>query len=112
MSLQNKLSACKPTMSSCNTPDAVFDKLNDELHLLAAEQRIERAIVALKLAAERGAKYSINQAAKDYKVPRSTLQGRYHGVPTRSEAHAHQQKLTPAQEVVLVEWIKVQVSSN
>jgi hypothetical protein len=50
---------------------------------------------------------SLRQAAKDYDVPRSTLTSRFNGMPTRKEAHEREQKLQPAQEKVLVEWIKV-----
>ena len=50
---------------------------------------------------------SLRQAAKDYDVPRSTLTGRFNSMATRKEAHEREQKLQPAQEEVLVEWIKV-----
>src|SRR5271156_4109132 len=48
---------------------------------------------------------SIRQAAKAYNVPRSTLADRQHGKPLRSAAHEQQQRLTPAQEEFLTEWI-------
>ena len=48
---------------------------------------------------------SIRQAAKAYNVPRSTLADRQHGKPPRSAAHEQQQRLTPAQEEFLTEWI-------
>lgn len=51
--------------------------------------------------------YSINKAAEVYCVPRSTLQTRLRGVRTRREAHEHQQLLSPAQENILVEWVKI-----
>jgi hypothetical protein len=50
---------------------------------------------------------SLRSLAVTYKIPRSTLTDRFNGVPTRREGHAQQLKLTPAQETVLAEWIKV-----
>lgn len=50
---------------------------------------------------------SIRNTARLYEVPPSTLTDRWNGTPTRKEGHAHEQLLTPAQEEVLVEWIKV-----
>ncbi|TFK66354.1 hypothetical protein BDN72DRAFT_743930, partial [Pluteus cervinus] len=40
-------------------------------------------------------------------VPRTTLTARYNGVPTRRDGHAHELNLAPAEELVLVDWIKV-----
>jgi hypothetical protein len=54
---------------------------------------------------ESGKYTSIRQAAKAYNVPRSTLADRQHGKPLRSAAHEQQQRLTPAQEEFLTEWI-------
>ncbi|KAF8220484.1 hypothetical protein L208DRAFT_1062861, partial [Tricholoma matsutake] len=42
-----------------------------------------------------------------YDVQKMTLTARFNGHHTRSEAHAAQQKLTPPQEEILKEWIKV-----
>ncbi|KAJ7745125.1 hypothetical protein B0H16DRAFT_1208277, partial [Mycena metata] len=50
---------------------------------------------------------SLRAAAKHHDVPPTTLTGRYQGKTTRKESHEDQQKLTPAQELILVEWIKV-----
>jgi DDE superfamily endonuclease/Tc5 transposase DNA-binding domain/helix-turn-helix, Psq domain len=49
--------------------------------------------------------YSINGASKAYRVPRATLQTRLKGVSNRRISHEHRQRLTPPQEVFLVEWI-------
>jgi helix-turn-helix, Psq domain/Tc5 transposase DNA-binding domain len=54
---------------------------------------------------ESGKYTSIRQAAKAYNIPRSTLADRQHGKPPRSVAHEQQQRLTPAQEEFLTEWI-------
>jgi hypothetical protein len=54
---------------------------------------------------ESGKYTSIRQAAKAYNIPRSTLANRQHGKPPRSVAHEQQQRLTPAQEEFLTEWI-------
>lgn len=50
---------------------------------------------------------SLRAAAKQHDVSRSALTARWHGRATRSEGHAHRQKLSPSQELVLKEWIKV-----
>ena len=50
---------------------------------------------------------SIRQAAALRQVPRTTLQDRFNGRDTRRESHAKEQKITPAQEEVLVVWLKV-----
>lgn len=44
-------------------------------------------------------------ACKAWNVPRSTLQGRLAGRPTRATAHQHRQRLSPEQEDFLVDWI-------
>jgi hypothetical protein len=51
---------------------------------------------------------SIHRAAKDFQVVRSTLASRFQGTLPWKEAHNHQQKLSAAEEKVLVEWIKAQ----
>lgn len=48
---------------------------------------------------------SQNKAELEYGVPRSTLQNRLKGIPTRQQAHAHEQRLSPTQEDHLAEWI-------
>jgi hypothetical protein len=50
---------------------------------------------------------SIRAAAEQYGVSRSRLTARYNGRKTRIEAHAGQQKLSPPQEHVLSNWIRV-----
>jgi hypothetical protein len=77
---------------------------------LTQVQRIERALAALAASGTKrdgNPNLSIRKAAIGYEVPRSTLTDRWHGIPTRREAHAYQLLLTTAQEEVLVEWIKV-----
>lgn len=80
-------------------PDA---PAGNELENLTQEQRLQLAITAIanKVMSERA-------AAKYYAVPRSTLQDRRHGVPTRVEAHASERLLGVHQEGVLKEWVKV-----
>jgi hypothetical protein len=48
---------------------------------------------------------SLRAVAKAYHVPRSTLQGRLGGASNSALSHQHQQRLTPAQEDFLVDWI-------
>lgn len=50
---------------------------------------------------------SSRRAAALYRLCRSTLDSRLLGVKSRQEAHKHQRALSPAQEAVLVEWVKV-----
>jgi hypothetical protein len=81
-----------------------------DLASLSQEVRIGLAIDAVRtsgMTSDGRYKLSLRQAAKDYDVPRSTLTGRFNGMLTRKEAHEREQKLQPAQEEVLVEWIKV-----
>lgn len=94
-----------------DTPDPAVEALADTFDLmsLTQEERIQRALEAISRKNGTGATYSLRQAAKDYAVPRSTLQGRKNGVPTRNEAHAYRQNLSPAQEDILVKWIQAQV---
>jgi hypothetical protein len=81
-----------------------------DLESLAVEERIQHSLKAIEVAGRHPdgrLKLSIRKAAETFRVPRSTLTNRFNGVRTRKEAHAHQQNLAPAQEEVLVEWIKV-----
>lgn len=81
-------------MASSDTSALNLDKLDQE-------ERIQRALEAVKTQ-----NISLRRAAIDYKVPRATLTSRHNGRPTRCVAHAHEQKLNPAEEEVLVEWVK------
>ena len=77
---------------------------------LTQEVRIRLAIDAVRASGTRSDgqhMLSLRQAAKDFDVPRSTLTGQFNGTHTRKEAHEREQKLQPAQEEVLVKWIKV-----
>jgi hypothetical protein len=49
---------------------------------------------------------SLHSAAKQYGITKSRLTARWNGWKTRQDAHETQQKLTPAQETVLKDWIK------
>jgi hypothetical protein len=82
------------------------------LESLSIEERIQLALKAIEAAGRHPdgrPKLSLRKAAgpEGFQVPRSTLTNRFNGIRTRKEAHAHQQNLAPAQEGVLVEWIKV-----
>ncbi|KAF8236325.1 hypothetical protein L208DRAFT_1160591, partial [Tricholoma matsutake] len=50
---------------------------------------------------------SIQKTATLYEVPCSTLTDRWNGTSTCKEGHVHELLLTPAQEEVLVDWVKV-----
>ena len=74
------------------------------------EARIQLAIEAITMAGfkpDGNPNFSFRKAASIYNVPRSTLSNRMKGVHTHVEAHVSQQKLSPAEEDVLVEWAKV-----
>lgn len=94
------------------TPASHIPSLNlpPELDALPQEERIQLAIKAINNSSRKPdgtPSLSARQAALAFNIPRSTLTDRLNGKPTRSEAHAHEQALTPVQEEVLVEWIKV-----
>lgn len=86
-------------------PNTAVDNQPLDLTSLTQEQKIQLAITAIQ---HSGGTLSIRRAATDYGVPRTTLQDRMNGVLTRTAAHAHQQALTPAQESILVDWVKAQ----
>jgi hypothetical protein len=67
----------------------------------ARETAIQQAIQDLKS----GIHTSQNAAAKAYGIPRTTLQDRLKGARDTTTSHQHQQRLTPDQEVFLVEWM-------
>jgi hypothetical protein len=81
-----------------------------EILALPQEDQIQLAIDAITKAGykENGnQQLSTRKAANIYQVPCSTLGDRMKGLPARAEAHISQQKLSPAEEEVLVKWAKV-----
>ncbi|KAJ7140858.1 hypothetical protein C8R44DRAFT_570228, partial [Mycena epipterygia] len=50
---------------------------------------------------------SLQAAARQFDISHTTLTVRYNGRETRKEKHVEQQKLSPAQELVLKESIRV-----
>ena len=88
-------------------PELVVD---NDLSVLTQAERMEQALVALVASGTKpdgNPKLSIRKTAAEFNVPRSTLTDRWNGTPTHREGHVHELLLTPAQEEVLVEWIKV-----
>jgi hypothetical protein len=67
----------------------------------AREHAIQSAITDLNT----GLYSSQRAAAKAYGIPLSTLHGRLRGATSSALSHQHQQRLTPAQEDFLVDWI-------
>ena len=65
------------------------------------EGRILLAIQALK----KDQILSIRAAARSYGIPHTTLVDRLHGCPTRKDSQSKNQKLTPIEESVLIQWI-------
>ena len=53
---------------------------------------------------------SERKASLDWGVPRPTLHERIEGRVSRSESHAHLQRLAPVQEQRLIDWVLVQES--
>jgi hypothetical protein len=53
---------------------------------------------------------SERQASRDWGVNRGVLQQRIKGRVSRSESHAHLQRLAPVQEQRLTDWVLVQES--
>src|SRR6266699_2669483 len=66
----------------------------------------ENALTAALNAVDRGD--PIRRVARDYGIPRTTLQHRLTGRQPKTTAHTFQQKLSPVQESRLAEWIRVQ----
>lgn len=96
--------ASTPYEHSVSPVDA--DDADDDIKDLPQEKRIQLAVAATqaKLMSER-------KAAIYYGVSRTTVQRRSQGILARKEAHIHQRRLTPAQDDVLAEWIKVRICS-
>src|SRR5437763_6910221 len=65
------------------------------------EARIQKAIQAMK----KYSKSKPRKAARDFDVPRSTLQNRVNGKKARSKAHKNTMNLTHHEESELVRWI-------
>lgn len=70
-------------------------------------QEALQAVISSGLTSQGKPVFSLRAAAKQYDVSRSALTARWNGRGTRAESHAHQQKLSPSQELILKEWIKV-----
>lgn len=90
-----------------NSPVDADDDDDDNIEHLPQGKRIQLAV-----AAARAKLMSQRKAAIYYRVPRTTVQDRINGVLPRTEAHIHERSLTPAQEEVLAEWIKVRMCSS
>ena len=67
---------------------------------MSTENRIQLALADL----ETKRFTSVRKAAEFYSVPRSTLQDRFNGKPTRQEGHSYRQVLSPLQEEMLAKW--------
>jgi hypothetical protein len=80
-----------------------------DLDRMGKEQRINCALKALRTSGIKSNGHpclSIREASRRFNVPHSTLTDRYNGKLTRKDAHEHEQRLSAAQEEVLVEWVK------
>jgi hypothetical protein len=87
-------------------PDLPVDAedTDDDLEHLPQEKRIQLAVAATqaKLMSER-------KAAIYFGVSRTTVNRRANGILSRTEGHIHERRLSPAQEDILAEWIKVRI---
>ena len=82
------------------TPPRSRNEAQQEAHLQAACHELARE-------KQNGLKINIKAKASEYKVPYTTLHGRFRNVhKPRVEAHANQQFLSASLEKVLVLWIK------
>ena len=70
-------------------------------HSPSHEERVLLAVEAFR----QGQCKSINQAAEAYDVPPSTVSDRLHGLPSRRDAQINNRKLSPTEELSLVQWI-------
>ncbi|KAF8824188.1 hypothetical protein HHX47_DHR8000488 [Lentinula edodes] len=84
------------------------DLLDEVESLQLPANREERLKLAVTAYLNSNGKLSVRGVAKAYDISHTTLQRRIEGGVSRAEAHAHEQNLSPAQEGILVEWIKVQ----
>jgi hypothetical protein len=107
-----EVSPCKSEQLTMPPPftEPPLPELTPDLSDLTQAQRMELALAALVTSGikpDGNPNLSIRKTAIQYEVPRSTLNDRWNGTPTRKEGHAHELLLTAGQEEVLVEWIKV-----
>ena len=73
------------------------------------EEKVQAALVAVVASGlnQHGQPFlSLRSAAQQFEVSRSKLTSHYNGRKTRLGAHVAQQRLSPAQETVLSDWIK------
>jgi hypothetical protein len=85
-------------------------EIHKDLTEMTQDERMELSFAALVASGTKldgKPNLSIRNTALLYDVPRSTLNDRWNGIPTRKEGHRRELLLTSAQEEVLVEWIKV-----
>ncbi|KAJ7722235.1 hypothetical protein DFH07DRAFT_783913 [Mycena maculata] len=75
---------------------------DDELEHLTHEERVQLALTAIRTSV-----MSQRKACLYYRVTRGTVQNRAKGIPTRTEGHAHERKVSEAKESILKEWVKV-----
>jgi len=82
----------------------------DDLNDYSLEERIDLAILAIHQGSTSPSGqhiFGIRQAARVYDIARETLRKRFNGTTrSRVESHIHQRALTPAEEEVLVTWVK------
>ena len=107
-----KLSQKSTETNSFSVPDInnVIPPLSDP-DAVPQEEHIALAIEAVNASVPASGgkpKLSLRQAAKAYRIPRSTLTDHYNGVGTHQDAHEFQQLLSAAQEHILADWAKVQ----
>ena len=71
------------------------------------ESRMQQAIVAYRNRQKSSGTASVRTIAKEFNVPRSTLQARLDGRLARNQAHEQLMHLTKVEETELVHWITI-----
>jgi hypothetical protein len=69
-----------------------------------AKDTVDEAIDSLKS----GQFTSRRAAARHFDVNPGTIDNRREGMPTRQDAHAYRQKLSPKEEQLLLSWIQTE----
>ena|SRR5437762_8660023 len=69
------------------------------------EERLQQAVAEYKKRQKNSSKVSVLGVAKEFNIPRQSLQNRLDGKLPRNKAHEHAMHLTHQEEKELVHWI-------
>src|SRR6266516_29329 len=76
------------------------------------EARLQQAIAAYRKQQKKSKKVSLRRIAKDFNIPRQSLQNRLDGKLPRNQAHEQLMHLTIEEEKELVHWITTRLCSS